>query len=117
VPTQTPAFHNGVFSWYTPGQIKIQSPGLAAFTADCTVTYSLVVVLGQARVLSLQTRSTLGVWPAGWPASAWPPARAAAPDTASVTAVRTCKDLRIDLSHRRRGLLRGLAEYNPASPE
>src|SRR5262249_2691643 len=35
---QTPAVGHWVLSsWYTPGQIKIQSPGLAALTAPCTV--------------------------------------------------------------------------------
>jgi hypothetical protein len=97
VPTQTPASHRGVFSWYTPGQIKIQSPGLAALTADCTVVYSFLA-LGQALVLPLQTSSTREPLRAGSLAEAWLAAKAVALVAASARATERCKYLRIGLS-------------------
>src|SRR5215831_18644920 len=66
---QTPAVgHWVLFSWYTPGQIKIQSPGLAALTAPCTVE-KIDAPGGHGFVLPLQTSSTLGA-PCAAPARA-----------------------------------------------
>src|SRR5215831_5283829 len=79
VPTQTPACQVGLFSWYTPGQIRIQLPGLAASTAACTVPYWWCRVAGHGVTLPLQTSSTLVAGRvAGELAAAWPAASVSA---------------------------------------
>src|SRR5215467_14163921 len=97
---QTPALgHWVLFSWYTPGQIRIQSPGLAALTASCTVEKIVPGGPGgHGLVLPLHTSSTFGPLcaepapvrlsraPCAVTASAWLPAIAGAPASISVQA-------------------------------
>src|SRR5690348_16845327 len=87
---QTPAVgHCVLFSWYTPGQIRIQAPRLAASTAFCTVEYTDTPP-GHGMVLPLQTSSTLlpvsVPWAGTTAARAWLPAIAGAPASVSAKA-------------------------------
>src|SRR5215472_1300256 len=75
--------------------MRIQSPGLAAFTAFWIVVNWVAFVVGHGLVLPLQTSRTRGVPAPAAPAadelaSAWPPSQnAVAPATTSASAAWT----------------------------